>query len=117
MPVTITTNIPAITAKVDGAWKKTLTPLAEQILTDCNYYVRQQTGALRSSSLSASIPREGLLIWNTPYAKRVYYTGSPRKNVNPNASLMWCEKASAHFGGDWNRIAQKIFDSNFGGIL
>jgi hypothetical protein len=30
---------------------------------------------------------------------------------------MWCEKASAHFGGDWNRIAQKIFDSNFGGIL
>lgn len=115
MPVTITTNIPAIKARVDGAWKNTLAPLAEQILTDCNYYVRQQTGALRSSSLTASIPREGLLIWNTPYAKRVYYTGSPSKEVNPNASLMWCEKAVSTNRGDWQKIAQRLFDNALGG--
>ncbi len=115
MPVTITTNIPKIKLKVDGAWKKTLVPLAEQALTDCNYYVRQDTGALRSSSLSASIPREGLLIWNTPYAKRVYYTGSPSKEVNPNASLMWCEKAHAERGRDWQALAQKIFNSKLEG--
>jgi hypothetical protein len=115
MPVTITTNIPKIKLKVDGAWKKTLAPLAEQALTDCNYYVRQDTGALRSSSLSASIPREGLLIWNTPYAKRVYYTGSPSKEVNPNASLMWCEKAHAERGRDWQALAQKLFNSKLEG--
>lgn len=112
MPVIITTNVPAITIRVKNAWNRTLVPLAEQILTDCNYYVRQQTGALRSSSLSASIPREGLLVWNTPYAKRVYYTGTPRTNVNPNASLMWCEKAESRHHGDWQRIAQRLFDSN-----
>ncbi len=116
MPVTITTNIPQIKLKVDGAWKKTLVPLAEQALTDCNYYVRMDTGALRSSSLSASIPAKGTLVWNTPYAKRVYYTGSPSKEVNPNASLMWCEKAQAEHGRDWQRIAQKIFESNLGGM-
>lgn len=115
MPVTITTNIPKIKLKVDGAWEKTLVPLAEQALTDCNYYVRQDTGALRSSSLSASIPCEGLLIWNTPYAKRVYYTGSPSKEVNPNASLMWCEKAHAERGRDWQALAQKIFNSKLEG--
>lgn len=115
MPVTITTNIPLIKLKVNSAWKKTLVPLAEQALTDCNYYVRQDTGALRSSSLSASIPREGLLIWNTPYAKRVYYTGSPSKEVNPNASLMWCEKAHAERGRDWQKIAQRLFDNALGG--
>lgn len=115
MPVTITTNIPLIKLKVNSAWKKTLVPLAEQALTDCNYYVRQDTGALRSSSLSASIPREGLLIWNTPYAKRVYYTGSPSKEVNPNASLMWCEKAHAERGRDWQALAQKIFNSKLEG--
>lgn len=115
MPVTITTNIPLIKLKVNSAWKKTLVPLAEQALTDCNYYVRQQTGALRSSSLTASIPREGLLIWNTPYAKRVYYTGSPSKEVNPNASLMWCEKAHAERGRDWQKIAQRLFDNALGG--
>jgi hypothetical protein len=112
MPVYITTDIPRIKVRVNNAWQNTLAPLAEQMLTDCNQYVRQQTGALRSSSLSASIPREGLLIWNTPYAKRVYYTGTPRKNVNPNASLMWCEKAEGRHRGDWQRLAQKLFDSN-----
>ena len=50
-----------------------------------------------------------------PYAKRVYYTGSPSKEVNPNASLMWCEKAAGTNRGDWQKIAQRLFDNALGG--
>ena len=80
--------------------------VSEQILSDCNTYVRMQDGTLADS---ARIENGGWNItWNTPYAKRVYYTGRPRKNVNPNASLKWCEKAKRKHAEDWAAKATKL---------
>lgn len=109
MPVTIVTNIPEIKVKLDGHFKKNLYTLSEQILTDCNYYVRVDTGMMESTSLVASDLAGGTLIWDTPYAKKVYYTGNPSNNVNPNASLMWCEKAHDAFGKTWQALAQRLW--------
>ena len=67
-------------------------PLSEQILDDCNYFCREDKGTLIQSSQIASIPKQGLLVWNTIYAKRVFYTGTPSTDANPNASLRWAEK-------------------------
>lgn len=114
MAVKIIRNDTRIRARVTGGKEKMVYAVAEQALRDCNYYCRQDQGTLISSSHSASVPREGRLIWNTPYAKRVYYTGTPSKDVNPNASLMWCETARAAFGKDWDKIAQKTFSGGMG---
>ena len=79
----------------------------EQVLTDCNYYCRQDQGTLIASALAEENNCEITISWNTPYAKRVYYTGKPSKQVNPNASLQWAEKAQDSFGKDWVEIIRK----------
>ena len=90
------TRQPRITADILRArWRDGLAPLALQVLSDCNAYVRDDTGTLMRSSASASDLPNGLLRWATPYARRVYYTGVPSRAHNANASLRWCEKAKA----------------------
>lgn len=80
--------------------------VAEQILTDCNTYVRMQTGNLAASGhVEAGGKR---IVWDTSYAKRVYYTGTPRKNVNPDASLRWCEKAKRNHKKQWAQQATRL---------
>lgn len=100
-------------AKVDKSWKKNLAPLTEQIKDDCNRFVRVDQGALRDSSDTHSIPSKGKIIWSTPYARRVYFTGTPSKDVNPNASLMWCEKAKREYSEDWAKLATKQMGRDF----
>lgn len=80
--------------------------LAEQILTDCNTYVRMQSGNLADSAHTESGGR--YIVWSTPYAKKVYYTGTPLRNRNPNASLRWCEKAKRMHKADWAAQATKL---------
>lgn len=86
--------------------KNALPILAEQILTDCNTYVRMQSGNLADSGHTEAGGRR--IVWNTAYAKRVYYTGTPRKNRNPNASLRWCEKAKRLHSAEWADQATKL---------
>lgn len=86
--------------------RNALPVLAEQILTDCNTYVRMQSGNLADSGHTEAGGKR--IVWNTAYAKRVYYTGTPRKNRNPNASLRWCEKAKRLHSGEWGELATKL---------
>lgn len=108
--VTVTVNKAQIMAKIETRWKKTLLPLSSQILQDCNYYVKVDTSALMASSLIHSRLSEGILVWQTPYARRQYWeiqTAHP--DVNPNASWKWCEMARSSYRGDWELLAQKLF--------
>jgi len=97
---------------IEKAFQKSLFALKEQAKEDCNYYARHWQGTLIDTS-SASCNGNTLTIsWDTPYAKRVYYTGNPSKQVNPNASLMWAEKAQQAFGNDWIAILAKGMADN-----
>lgn len=107
MKVTVTHDRAAISRKLETAAGKAVAVLAEQALKDSNYYCRQDQGTLISSSQTASNPEKGVIAWDTPYAKRVYYTGTPSKDKNKNAELMWVEKARAAHKADWQAIAQK----------
>lgn len=82
---------------------------SEQVLKDCNYYCKQDQSGLINSSLIHSQPEKGKLIWKTPYAKRQYYLNSASTDVNPNASWMWCHKAKARWGKDWQKMYNKAF--------
>jgi hypothetical protein len=78
--------------------------LAKQVLEDCNLYCRELTGELIRSSYRASDIKSGRLVWDTPYAKRVYYTGEARTGVNPQASKLWGEAAKAAHLNEWERL-------------
>ena len=55
-----------------------------------------------------------LIEGRTKYARRVYYTGTPSKQPNENASLLWCEVAHDAHGKEWNKIAQEQFEKGMG---
>ena len=51
---------------------------------------------------------------DTEYAKKMYYTGTPSKDVNPNASLMWADKGVKEHREQIDKIAQNAFEEGFG---
>lgn len=107
--IRVEVNTGRIVSDIKRKWGAGLYQLMVVIRQDCNRYVRIDKGTLRKSSYSASQPDKGLIIWNTPYARRVYYTGTPRTTKNANASLQWCEKAKAAYLEKWRRMAaQKV---------
>ena len=81
--------------------------IANEVRSDCNRYVRVDQSTMRQSSYTASDLANGKIIWNTPYAKRMYYTGTPSKDVNAEASLRWCETAKEKHAQEWLALAQR----------
>lgn len=108
-------NIPrhAIEAKITGAFKNSLPLLCDEILNDCNQYCKEDTGMLIASSYVHSKLDEGLLIWQTPYARRQYWEiRTAYKDVNPQASWKWCEVAKRHHLEQWQRQADALMKEN-----
>ena len=102
-------NLSSLKIDLKNAAESVKEPLMNQVLTDSNKFCRQAKGGLIKSSETMSSPKDGRLVWDTPYAKRVYYTGVPVKDVNSNASLMWYHKAAETNGKEWAEQAKKSF--------
>lgn len=106
---------------VDKAFSTALFAAKEQILTDCNYFARKDTGTMILTSQTTGVQNinnddtshvDGTtlyLVWDTPYAHSVYYFGTPNTGIghNPNASLLWAEKAAKMYGDTWRKIIEK----------
>ena len=113
MPVKINISKSAVQAKVQGAWDKGLPILTEEIMNDCNQYVKVRDHALEQSALTHSRPQEGLIIWQTPYARRQYWEiKTAYTDVNPNATWKWCEAAKRTCKNKWDRQAQRLMEMN-----
>lgn len=109
MAVRISINENKIRATIDNTWSSGREMLSSQILRDCNLYCKEDTGMLIMSSLIHSRLKDGLLIWNTPYAARQYYEiPTAYHDVNSNASWRWCEVAKQNHLAEWVRQAQAI---------
>ena len=101
-------NASALKAKFQAASEKGIAVVCNEALKDANFYARQDSGELIRSSIRASSPEKGELVWNTPYAKRVYYAGYPSKDRNPNASLLWAHKGYAENKDKYLRILETV---------
>ena len=113
MAIRIEINKAAVEAKIKGAWDKGLALLSEEILNDCNQYCKEDTGALIQSSLIHSRPKEGKLVWLTPYAKRQYWEiRTAYKDKNPKATWKWCEAAKVACREKWRLQAQRLMEMN-----
>ena len=75
MSVKITRNMAAIQAKIKAGNSMMIPAVTESVIEYGNVFVPEDQGTLKDSALIASRPQDGLAIWDTPYAKRRYYTG------------------------------------------
>jgi hypothetical protein len=80
-----------------------------RVAADSNFFAPQDTGDLQGSVLP--IVGNGLLEWNTTYARFQYYNGPNKsKDRNPNASMQWFEHAKARNLKEWEAIANAEYN-------
>jgi hypothetical protein len=84
--------------------------LGAQVLADCNIYAREMTRTMiNTSGVYLDGKANAVLVWRTPYAAKVYYTGTPRTEENPHASKLWCEVAKDRHSAEWRKILETIW--------
>lgn len=84
--------------------------VAEQLLTDCDEYIKWDLGTMHDSGRVESEGNDAGVSWNTPYAKRQYYTGKGiQHGKNANPGIMWAHKAESAHKADYLRIIIKAF--------
>nr|DAV20518.1 MAG TPA: Minor capsid protein [Caudoviricetes sp.] len=114
MSIEVKSNIGSIKAKVKAGKAKMIPAVTEAVIEYGNIYVRVDQGQLEESSYIKSQPEKGLAVWDTPYAKRMYYTGTPSRDVNPQASLMWADKGVKKHKKELDKVAQNAFGKGMG---
>lgn len=85
--------------------------LDQQVLKDSNNYAPMDQGDLIESGIRFTQPGTGRIMWETPYARRLYY--NPQydfsKDRNPNAGGLWFERAKSQHIRDWENIIRQSF--------
>ncbi|MGP1430918.1 MAG: minor capsid protein [Treponema sp.] len=73
------------------------------IIRDSNYFCPKETSVLQKSAIINTTMGSGLLIWQTPYARKQYYGEQldHSKQRNPNACARWFEAAKARWYEKW----------------
>lgn len=103
-----------IGAKIKAGTQAMRIAVTESVVTYGNIYCREDQGHLMDSALIASQPEQGLAIWDMVYAKNMYYTGTPSKDKNPQASLMWADKGVKTHKKELDKVAQNAFAKGLG---
>lgn len=104
-------------SKRQNATKAAQMQLDQDVLKDSNYYIPKAIGTLEGSGVRASQVGKGKVIWDTPYARRLYYNPQYNfsKDKNPNARGLWFEAAKAKKKGNWLDEARKNYKKYFRG--
>lgn len=111
MGVKVDINNQRIATRFDDKWKKNLELISNEVLNDSNQYCKEDTGMLIASSYIHSQLDKGLLVWQTPYARRQYWQiQTAYKDVNPHATWKWFEAAKAAHKARWVRQAQILME-------
>lgn len=90
--------------------KEAQAALDTQVLKDSNHYIPKDTGNLEASGVRASDPGSGIVSWDTPYARNLYYNDRGAEfstDTNPNARDHWFEAAKKQHKDDWRDVAAK----------
>lgn len=108
MAVKVKTDFSGAFKKVKAKAERTQMILDQQIVKDSNFYAPFADGLLIGSSLIASEFGKGKLVWDTPYARKLYW--NPEYNFstdkNSKAGGKWFERAKSEHLSEWLQIAQ-----------
>jgi Minor capsid. len=113
MATIININKGAIEAKISRTFKSVLPQLTELVLADCNEYCKRADGALIASSLIHTRFDDGIMIWQTPYARRQYWEiQTAHTDKNPRATWKWVHVAKSKNMEKWTRQAAKLMGAS-----
>ncbi len=101
----------AIMARIEKQRARADFALGTQVLTDSNFYCKQDTKMLIDSSIINSSEDLTLVQWVTPYAREQYYRPAARKDKNTNAAWKWFETAKAAHLPEWIKIYENVLKS------
>lgn len=89
--------------KISSAFKYGQYILDNAVIKDSNFYAPEDEQYLQKSALLHSKIGEGQVIWQTVYARRLYYNPQFNfsKDKNPNARGLWFEEAKAQKRDSW----------------
>lgn len=98
-----------VDTKVTTAVKYGQFVLDNAVIKDSNYYIPTDEHYLEKSVFLHSNPGSGLIMWQTPYARRLYYNPKYNfsKDVNPNARGLWFEAAKSEKKESWIRQGEE----------
>lgn len=84
--------------------------LDNEVLKDCAPYVPMRSGYLMKSGNTGTSLGSGKVIYNAPYASRMYYGVNFHfsKDKHPQACAQWFEKAKAAKRKNWLAGVNKI---------
>jgi hypothetical protein len=116
MSIKVNVELNNLPQKVEQAKQFAQFALDQQVIKDCNYYVPMDTGNLQRSVFTASNIGQGEIVWDSPYAKNLYYNPQFNfsKDKNPHARGMWFDQAKAVHGKDWTEVAEKAVKQHLG---
>lgn len=106
--ISVTVDLQPIEGMFEGAGhEQRLASLTEYALNETHRYVPFRDGALRASALSASQPREGLMTWSAPYARRQWAV--PMHHTTPGTTDHWEQAMAAQRMGALERYAASLY--------
>lgn len=110
MKIELNMDALGVKSRIGGEMKKAQRWLDNEVAKDCEPYVPYDTGALTRSVYPSAARGEGQLVYNTPYARNVYYAVGAhfKKSTHPQACAQWFEKAKAVRKEHWVDGANKI---------
>lgn len=89
--------------------------LDSAVKRDTDPYVPMDTGRLARSVQTSSPSGSGLIVYDTPYARRLYYGHCSIKGTHhPLARRMWFEEAKAVHGKRWIAEVERILKGGNG---
>lgn len=84
--------------------------LDESVMKDTDEFVRFRSGVLARSAQTASRIGQGAIIYDTPYARKVYYDTHSHvtRDVHPKATPKWFEASKQKNIKSWTKAVDKI---------
>lgn len=102
--VNVRANLSGVTKKTKQMVKLGQYALANQIHADSNLYAPMKSTDLRNQSNVSADNKQ--IIWNTPYARRLYYNQYVNYTT-PGTGPKWDQKAKSIHQRDWLRITEE----------
>jgi hypothetical protein len=108
MTVDIQVDLNEIKMQLNEKTKKAQELLDHRVLNDSDKYAPHLTGTLRKKGFD-TVVGSGVVMWNVPYAKKMYHEGKPSTAKNPNARRKWFEVAKSEKLKVWEANVNEVF--------
>ena len=110
---------PGFQADMDARFARLQFAFSQKVVDVVDKYVPLETGALKNSVNQASDFKEGLLVYNTPYARRQYYLHEQGTCLHGETGLRgsyWGQRALADIGEHLALYGARAVTTFWGGM-